>query len=444
MDFEKSNFSVEDRKGDLFCGRSPVYCSICLDCVVDRGERSIAKLQCGHEFHLDCIGSAFNAKGAMQCPNCRKVEKGQWLFANECRSFTEFNVDELVNEEYDLSYPELPFGLQWCPFRGGFLSSLFEEGEVHSNAYHDLLGSAAFGDLSNASISTHVCPYLMLHGFSHAIHPTPSNATDTIPDTASFNRHPTGLGGPSAGDVMNSHSFSVTDPRHHNWQQASHPFPVSGSTLNNTEQPASQLASRLSRSDPSGQQRVGSFVHPLPFVHGSVARAGSNLVTSVVPPIMGDARGHGHGARIYQQSASSSSIRNTPFAPIRRTRPRGLTLISSAGTNSSIENSGFYGFSVSGSVNRNQQDGESIGRHFDQFYGWAREGFAPMPWWIPIEGESQWWSPPVHPNQNPQPGSADSMNRSYFTQRVIPDRVGQGRPDNTYQRLPNPRMSPFM
>ncbi|MCO5562277.1 hypothetical protein L7F22_015902 [Adiantum nelumboides] len=31
-----------------------------------------------------CIGSAFNAKGAMQCPNCRQVEGGQWLFSSGC------------------------------------------------------------------------------------------------------------------------------------------------------------------------------------------------------------------------------------------------------------------------------------------------------------------------------------------------------------------------
>ncbi|KAK0573231.1 hypothetical protein LWI29_004642 [Acer saccharum] len=32
----------------------------------------------------DCIGSAFNMKGAMQCPNCWKVEKAQrhlWISA---------------------------------------------------------------------------------------------------------------------------------------------------------------------------------------------------------------------------------------------------------------------------------------------------------------------------------------------------------------------------
>lgn len=31
---------------------SAVSCSICLDAVTDIGERSWAKLQCGHQFHL--------------------------------------------------------------------------------------------------------------------------------------------------------------------------------------------------------------------------------------------------------------------------------------------------------------------------------------------------------------------------------------------------------
>ncbi|XP_031486487.1 uncharacterized protein LOC116254951 isoform X2 [Nymphaea colorata] len=57
-----------------------ILCSICLDPVMDNGERSTAKLRCSHQFHLDCIGSAFNAKASMQCPTCRRVENGQWRF----------------------------------------------------------------------------------------------------------------------------------------------------------------------------------------------------------------------------------------------------------------------------------------------------------------------------------------------------------------------------
>ncbi|BBN20536.1 hypothetical protein Mp_Vg00500 [Marchantia polymorpha subsp. ruderalis] len=51
-------------------------CSICLDVVlIHDGDSSITKLVCGHWFHFDCIALAFMAKGAMQCPNCRHVEK---------------------------------------------------------------------------------------------------------------------------------------------------------------------------------------------------------------------------------------------------------------------------------------------------------------------------------------------------------------------------------
>lgn len=49
-------------------------------------------------------------KGAMQCPNCRNVEKGHWLFANgSTRPFPEFVMEDWIPEEdlYGLSYPEM-------------------------------------------------------------------------------------------------------------------------------------------------------------------------------------------------------------------------------------------------------------------------------------------------------------------------------------------------
>ncbi|KAJ6414031.1 hypothetical protein OIU84_006779, partial [Salix udensis] len=63
----------------------------------------------------------------MQCPNCRKIEKGQWLYANGCRSLPEFTMDDWAHDEdlYDLSYSEMvywnekdmrAFGVHWCPF----------------------------------------------------------------------------------------------------------------------------------------------------------------------------------------------------------------------------------------------------------------------------------------------------------------------------------------
>ena len=54
-------------------------------------------------FLADCIGSAFNAKGRMQCPNCRQVEQGQWLYANGC-CLNEDLVDDFPMEEDVVSY----------------------------------------------------------------------------------------------------------------------------------------------------------------------------------------------------------------------------------------------------------------------------------------------------------------------------------------------------
>lgn len=57
----------------------------------------------------DCIGSAFNIKGMMQCPNCRKVEKGSWLYASGSRSQPDLGFDEWTHDEdlYELSYSEM-------------------------------------------------------------------------------------------------------------------------------------------------------------------------------------------------------------------------------------------------------------------------------------------------------------------------------------------------
>ncbi|TKW34070.1 hypothetical protein SEVIR_2G281000v4 [Setaria viridis] len=70
----------------------PPTCTICLDPVVAHehdGARSVALLLCGHKFHLDCIGSAFNARGLMQCPNCRNIEDGNWLNPNVLQPSTD-------------------------------------------------------------------------------------------------------------------------------------------------------------------------------------------------------------------------------------------------------------------------------------------------------------------------------------------------------------------
>lgn len=146
-----------------------VSCSVCLEAVTDAGERSIAKLKCGHHFHLDCIGSAFNAKGRMQCPNCRQVEHGQWLYANGCFLHEDF-VDDLPYED-DVEVHRGATNVElshtpWCPHQGSYAHFLLtlEEIENIGNLYLDPMVNLRQG--SRASVAGHVCPYLAAQGLS--------------------------------------------------------------------------------------------------------------------------------------------------------------------------------------------------------------------------------------------------------------------------------------
>ncbi|TVU04837.1 hypothetical protein EJB05_47973 [Eragrostis curvula] len=181
-------------------------CSICLDPVLGRGGgRSVAKLQCGHEFHLDCIGSAFNAKGAMQCPNCRKIEKGRWLYASGHRPSPDIDMGSWVTgETYDTT-SDLPFGFQWCPFSGFTqLASVMEEREAEPTSYHTA------GDHSS-SASSLVCPYLALRGFLHPVHVPSSSGSEST----SFHWYSSSLEGHATSDLSNAQAFHASESRNH-------------------------------------------------------------------------------------------------------------------------------------------------------------------------------------------------------------------------------------
>ncbi|XP_004974052.1 E3 ubiquitin-protein ligase RFI2 isoform X3 [Setaria italica] len=394
MDLERSPPAspAEAAGGGGGGGGGGAACSICLDPVLARGGgRSVAKLQCGHEFHLDCIGSAFNAKGAMQCPNCRKIEKGRWLYARGHRPSADIDMGGwTTSENYDIA-TDLPFGFQWCPFSGFTqLASVFEEREAEPTSYHTI------GDHPSAAASSSlVCPYLALRGFLHPVHvPSTSNSGA---ESTSFHRHSTGLEGHATPDL------------------------------------------RLPRYDTSSQQRSRSYAHHHPLIHRPTPRSGSNLVAPLgsVPAVVTETRGHGHGARghMYQQSMHSS-MQSSPFPPTtRRVRPRALTITSFIAASSSAEVGGPHGFSAPGAVNRSVPDAEGISRPIDRPYAWGREGFAPFPW-IPAEGEAHWWGT-FNPMQNHAHGS--------FTRRPAGERMPQNHPENGYQPVPPPqRMPPFL
>ncbi|CAN4093245.1 unnamed protein product [Withania somnifera] len=84
-------------------------CTVCLEEVIDNAARSITKLLCGHFFHADCIGSEFNARGRMICPNCRVIEdEGNWMrFENfEDDDYEETSDEDEYYEEHSSTHEE--------------------------------------------------------------------------------------------------------------------------------------------------------------------------------------------------------------------------------------------------------------------------------------------------------------------------------------------------
>ncbi|KAH7574674.1 hypothetical protein JRO89_XS03G0329400 [Xanthoceras sorbifolium] len=349
-----------------------VSCSICLDAVTDNGDRSWAKLHCGHQFHLDCIGSAFNIKGAMQCPNCRKIEKGQWLYANGCCSIPEFGMDDWTHEEdlYDLSYSEMSFGVHWCPF-GSLtrLPSSFEEGEFSSTAYHDLLGQhAIFAEHTAVSSATHPCPYIAYFG---PIHPSSSNSGGSVSDSSNFNNL---WNGPSVHSEMpTSYTFPM-DLHYHSWEQHSSPFSTSSSRMGNGEQSSIPPVTQRSGRTTSDVPRSGSFMHP--FLVGHSPRAGSSVTSPMIPPYPGSnarARDRVQALQAYYQQlqpSNSPAMRTPIVSGTRRSgNHRGITQLGPVAS-SSDQTGGFY-FFPSGASSRNFQEAENP--MSSRYHAWERD-----------------------------------------------------------------------
>ncbi|WJX85380.1 hypothetical protein P8452_67840 [Trifolium repens] len=300
-----------------------VPCSICLEIVSDHALRSFAKLQCGHQFHLDCIGSAFNIKGAMQCPNCRKIEKGQWLYANGSRSYPEFNMDDWTRDEdvYDLSYSEMSLGVHWCPF-GNFtqLPSSFEEREYSPTPYHDAMGPhAMFTEHSAVSSGSHRCPYIAYVG---PLHPSTSSSGGTVSEVSNFN-HWNG-GPPIHGDMSTSYTIPAVVLHYHSWDHPSSHFSSGSSHLGAAEQPSVSQSNQRPTRGSSEAPRSGSYMHPFPVGHSSVARAGNSAASSMIPPYPGSnarARDRVQALQAYyqqQQPPNSTTVRAPVASSTRR------------------------------------------------------------------------------------------------------------------------------
>ncbi|KAH0726869.1 hypothetical protein KY284_002734 [Solanum tuberosum] len=356
---------------------SAVSCSICLEAVTDNGDRSWSKLQCGHQFHLDCIGSAFNIKGQMQCPNCRKIEKGQWLYASGCRPLPDFNMEDWAHDEdlYDLSYTEMSFGVHWCPFSGlTRLPSSYDEGELSSSAYHDLLGQhAIFADHTAVSSAAHPCPYIAYVG----IHPSSSNSSGSINDGLNFNNHWTSPSVPN--EMPASYAFPGMDVHYHSWDHHSS-FPMANSRVGTADQSSvPSVTQRVARTNVD-IPRPGSFVPPFLVGHGSAARAGSSVASPMIPPYPGSvarARDRVQALQAYFQQPSNSPAVRTPVmsATRRSNNHRGLAQVGPAAS-SSDQAGGFY-FYPSSSSGRNFQEAENPVSN--RYHAWEREHLPAFP-----------------------------------------------------------------
>lgn len=361
-----------------------VSCSICLEVVTDNGDRAWAKLQCGHQFHLDCIGSAFNVKGVMQCPNCRKIEKGQWLYANGCRPYPEFSMDDWTHDEdlYDLSYSE---SSMWCPF-GGFtrLAASFDEGEFPTTAYHDLIGQhAIFTEHAAVSSATHLCPYI---AYVQPVHPSSSSSTSSasVGDGGTYNNQ---WNSQSASSEMPNSSYGLPtmDVRYHTL------FPTStarvgggGGGGGGGEQPAmpSVMPRRPVRSN-ADMARPGSYVHPFLVGQSSGGRAPSAVGSSMIHPYPGSAaraRERSQALQAYFQQPSNLPGLRTPVISGSRRSNNPPQIGGPAGSSSDQLRGGIYFLPASGGGG-----GSSNGRAFqeaessmpNQFHhGWERDPHA--------------------------------------------------------------------
>ncbi|XP_024030898.1 E3 ubiquitin-protein ligase RFI2 isoform X2 [Morus notabilis] len=375
-----------------------VSCSICLDLVTDNRGRSRAKLQCGHEFHLDCIGSAFNMKGAMQCPNCRKVENGQWLYANgSTRSFPEFTIDDWIPDEdpYDMGYAEMPFRFHWCPFgEAAQIHSSFEEVESPSNTYHDLREHhSMFAEQIAASSVPH--SYV---AYFRPIPPVSSRSINIIDDPNLTNPW-NGLRGPN--ETLNHHIFPAISIQYQSWAPHSSPFSPSSSHVNNVN-PASNQSATVRSTRGESNAVVRSRARLFRLVQGSDPRAESSFVASFVPHSPdGTARTHERiqAFHHHQQHSISPGV-PSPTVPSFR-RFDGPATVPAPPPHD--HNAGFYVFPPPGSSDRNTHEAEHpMASHF---HGWGREQLPHFPAVFP-ERDSSWGSS-HHPT-----GSSDSGNRS--------------------------------
>ena len=376
-DDKEDNNKIMDEDDDQGSNSSgPVSCSICLEVVTDNGDRSLSKLLCGHQFHLDCIGSAFNIKGAMQCPNCRKVEQGQWLYANGCRSYPEFNMDDWAHEEdlYDLSYSETPFGVHWCPFGNVTQFPLsFEEGEISSTPYPDIIEqNTVFAEHTAVSSASHSpCPYVAYLG---PVHPSSSNSGGNASEAPNFN-----LWNSSSvpSDMQNSYTFPAMDFHYQSWEHHTPPFSTASSRLIAADQSSVSPGNQRPFRGASDVQRSGPVLHPFIVGQSYAARAGSPVGSSMIPPYPGSnarARNRVQALEAYYQHPNSTTMQTPVASSTRRVSSHSGPTQLAPVTTSPDQSGGLFLFPSSSSGRNFEEENDLTGR----LNAWERDHISSL------------------------------------------------------------------
>ncbi|KAJ4768141.1 RING/U-box superfamily protein [Rhynchospora pubera] len=427
MGIGKKSEEKEEEKEEESSGKENL-CSICLEIVSSAGDRSTARLKCGHEFHLDCIGSAFNVKGVMQCPNCRKVEKGNWLYASRPSRnvpVPDLNaMDEWTHDEdlYDLTYSEIPFGVHWCPFgRIAQLPTFFEDGEPSAPVtFSELFGpQTMFADHVNIPTATgHPCPYLTYINPIHANPPPSSSLSSSTSPSNGHHHHPSGrtvVGQPLPVLTQHPHQVPV-DFRYNIWDSHFSRNAYGGNVM--------QVPSATSVPQQDGQSRGVNTMFD--FLGSSSSRAGNP--TSLIPPL------------VPQFIRSDPSIPEHYIPPPSSATPGLLTHVANTmGGSTAVPTStpippsdSTNSFCMFPSTSSNSTSVPTEDAGGNRFYAWERDRFAPFPL-APVENrETGWWSQ----GQAPRP---DSEQRRGFWQPL------RGRSESSSHRPSHvPRMQSFM
>lgn len=367
-------------------------CSVCLEAVTeDAGERSIAKLKCGHHFHLDCIGSAFNAKGRMQCPNCRQVESGQWLYASGCFLHEDF-VDDFAFEEEVEAYggaANLHFSpAPWCPHQGSFaqFSLTFEDLDIFSNGYVDLRqGSRVSGSVGQ------ICPYLAAQGLSLG---GPS------PQTEDFLGLHIGQHHRSSRNSRRAAGFHSTQ-RNYGQQQAS----ATSSSIPTSYEGSSQSYNPVGgflQPNSNRQHTLGFLVGSPQSIHAGVSQGTSVSTGQIFGQLPLIRNTQGINSNTHPRSHSVNSSRNG-FVSSRRTRQSEIPSTpqrASQGTSSEVawtatesvhEYTPLVASSTMGQASSPLVGGDALGwaATDNQVDPWATGMYVPQP---SIGGSSHWWA----------------------------------------------------